>query len=1092
MKKSVQLLSQLIILSFFLNAIQAQADKHIDPSPKYHTHTLSIGKHVSTTFTLNDAQRGFEYGTKILQTCDNKVNDNQDVACKVTVKPGNSMGNFGTTSDGLDIINTQAELDQVMNNNSFFVKVVTDMPGNGTGLCNSSGAIYACATTPGNSIVIVAGLSDELWGEVIIHEFGHTRGLPHRDAPGNPIMHTSTVGNTEVDDNEASKYHNGGIEEGDNRPVDILFLVDDTGSMSEEIDGVKTVINLVLSTATIFLSNSCEWTFQLATFKDNVSPRDPTTDLNVIKAQVAPLFASGGSDCPEASAEALDALKDKVKDGGTIFLITDASPHAGTNIEATAAALKARGVRVFTILSNDCTSASLAGAKIDASNNDNNGIPYSDNHDDNNSKAAMSTLALSPAPTAIEAYSYICQETGGVFAYVPEVNTGLPADKIRYQNIAYNIILGGVVPAITSVQPGKAPLGSTVAITINGSNTHFNDGTTIAFNDPGITISDITVISNTKITATIKVGTAVPLTFKDIETNTILTDGTIEKASGTGVLEVTTAPLTPTILSISPASGKVGDEVAVKITGINTNFDNTSIPYLGSGIIVHNINAISKEELTATLLIQSDAAIGFRNVTVTTGTEIATENVPGPFLVIGSACTVPPVITGIKISEPNAFCNSLQLQPEYTTGSTSGTLNFIWTFDSTVLFSNSPVINLSPKNTDGIYSLIISDANGCASESISYTYQSQNQISSYNLYALEDAIFGEDNIVKGSVGVRQSSGTVAFGKNTKVPSPAFVKANNIVLHKTAVIDNPIKQAASGITLPTPQQYNGNTVGLPVLIAPPGSSQVFGNAMIVYIRENATVKLTGNNYGRIYIEKGAQVTFSSDSVNIQDVWVDEGDRKALTNLHFAANSNIRVAGKIVLRGNCAVNPNGNKVTFYLLDGKYDEEKFLIKGNNVNVTANVYIPKGNLVVTGGNKDSSNMKGLFIAEKVLSVGHNVTWNTYTCIDEPLLTVARTENPSLPVTSTVTFPAPGTSELMVKVLPNPSSNYFSLIIQSERQEKINIRISDITGRVVESKQGILPNSIVRVGNNYSKGIYFAELTQGKERKLVKLIRTN
>ena len=133
--------------------------------------------------------------------------------------------------------------------------------------------------------------------------------------------------------------------------VDIEFVIDDTGSMGEEIGGVRNALTAFLSR---FSEDTCI-VYQLTTYKDDVTQRALTIDLTTIRNQVASLVADGGGDCPEASVQALNSVKDTVRKGGTILFATDASPHAGQNLNAAISALRARGVRVNVLLSGDCS-----------------------------------------------------------------------------------------------------------------------------------------------------------------------------------------------------------------------------------------------------------------------------------------------------------------------------------------------------------------------------------------------------------------------------------------------------------------------------------------------------------------------------------------------------------------------------------------------------------------------------------------------------------------------------------------------------------------------------------------------------------------
>jgi hypothetical protein len=49
-------------------------------------------------------------------------------------------------------------------------------------------------------------------------------------------------------------------------------------------------------------------------------------------------------------------------------------------------------------------------------------------------------------------------------------------------------------------------------------------------------------------------------------------------------------------------------------------------------------------------------------------------------------------------------------------------------------------------------------------------------------------------------------------------------------------------------------------------------------------------------------------------------------------------------------------------------------------------------------------------------------------------------------------------------------------------------MRIVDVSGRIVEQKEGLLPEQVIRIGERYRNGIYFAEIRQGNNIKTIKL----
>lgn len=80
------------------------------------------------------------------------------------------------------------------------------------------------------------------------------------------------------------------------------------------------------------------------------------------------------------------------------------------------------------------------------------------------------------------------------------------------------------------------------------------------------------------------------------------------------------------------------------------------------------------------------------------------------------------------------------------------------------------------------------------------------------------------------------------------------------------------------------------------------------------------------------------------------------------------------------------------------------------------------------------------------------------------------------------------GVGALAVQALPNPAASYFTLVVQGSGTA--TIRVTDAAGRLVESRQGVAANATLQVGHSYQPGVYYAEVVQGKERVVVKLVK--
>lgn len=118
--------------------------------------------------------------------------------------------------------------------------------------------------------------------------------------------------------------------------LDVLFLLDATGSMSDEIDELKDNI-LSMSAQIDALPGSPDVRFGLVHYRDRGDAYitrvvDFTGDVNAFQQQLMGVSANGGGDGPESLNEALhDAIHDvswRVEDTvSLIFLVADAPPH---------------------------------------------------------------------------------------------------------------------------------------------------------------------------------------------------------------------------------------------------------------------------------------------------------------------------------------------------------------------------------------------------------------------------------------------------------------------------------------------------------------------------------------------------------------------------------------------------------------------------------------------------------------------------------------------------------------------------------------------------------------------------------------------
>lgn len=182
-------------------------------------------------------------------------------------------------------------------------------------------------------------------------------------------------------------------------------------------------------------------------------------------------------------------------------------------------------------------------------------------------------------------------------------------------------------PTITSVSTTTLVTGVSAILTLTGTN--FVPGATLAVSGTGISVSEVTVVSGTSITARFTAASDAPLGARTATVTTI--GGT------TAPLALNVNPPVPTLASVSPAQGTRGVAVFVTLTGTNFVAAGTTLSVSGTGITVSAVNVVSSTSLTATFTIDAGADLGAHAVSVTTvggasGTQQFSVRLPAPTL----------------------------------------------------------------------------------------------------------------------------------------------------------------------------------------------------------------------------------------------------------------------------------------------------------------------------------------------------------------------------------------------------------------------------------------------------------------------------
>lgn len=195
-------------------------------------------------------------------------------------------------------------------------------------------------------------------------------------------------------------------------------------------------------------------------------------------------------------------------------------------------------------------------------------------------------------------------------------------------SFAFNVS-GLSFPVLSSLSRAAGAQGTTVNLTLTGSN--FMPASTVAVSGSGVTVSNVSVLSSTQITATLTIAANASATA--IYTLSVATAAGV---SGSLVFDVTPAGSKPTLSSVTPSSGTHGTAVAVVLTGANF-VSGSSIGFSGSGVTVGNIVVSSATSIRATFTLSATATAGVHTFTVTTpsGTSNSlpfTVNTTGPSL----------------------------------------------------------------------------------------------------------------------------------------------------------------------------------------------------------------------------------------------------------------------------------------------------------------------------------------------------------------------------------------------------------------------------------------------------------------------------
>jgi hypothetical protein len=444
--------------------------------------------------------------------------------------------------------------------------------------------------------------------------------------------------------------------------ISIAFVIDDTGSMGQEIAGVRNALQAFIDV--VAAGGGTAPTIQLITFKDNVTTRITSNDLAAVRAVVGTLSASGGDDCPEAGAQALQVAANNISPGGTILFATDASSQPGVNIGAVVGQLRAKGVTLNTVLSGDCSGIPGFAERPNEQTADGStivppvrfvsgggssdfgifpnkpgdddppggppiidpGQPPPDEAGDNAATAAFlqvdaeqvrGLVGLNPD---VADFFRVHLEAGGKYAISASLEAG--------SSVVVALLGTDGTTTLQSVAVGST-IPRQMLFTPDATGNYFVRVTRLGGTDPS---AYRLKVANDPFAF---LDTAVQL-FSTMSSQTggafFVRDDVNSGAAGeyeAALFNIMASTLGPSVLLANSDNLPQGATLAIELVGRGTNWrTGTTVSFEGTGISVVSVSVTSATRLTVLVNVSSTATLGFRNATVSTplggDTEVAT------------------------------------------------------------------------------------------------------------------------------------------------------------------------------------------------------------------------------------------------------------------------------------------------------------------------------------------------------------------------------------------------------------------------------------------------------------------------------------
>ncbi|MEK7992042.1 MAG: hypothetical protein VSS52_013610 [Thiotrichaceae bacterium] len=197
--------------------------------------------------------------------------------------------------------------------------------------------------------------------------------------------------------------------------ADLVILIDDTGSMDEDILGVQRALYQIINELTVADTEGLAMPrIAILTFKDDVTQRVISNDFQRLLSSVTRLNASGGGLCPEASVQAMAEGLNLLKDGGELLLVTDASPHPDTYVSEVLKVMDSKSAVLNVMLSGSCQTEAIVDPLVRESKT---------RRRERIEKTCDNSVGEQVAD-AKSVYGCMVEQTGGLYSWNNAVKTG--------------------------------------------------------------------------------------------------------------------------------------------------------------------------------------------------------------------------------------------------------------------------------------------------------------------------------------------------------------------------------------------------------------------------------------------------------------------------------------------------------------------------------------------------------------------------------------------------------------------------------------------------------------------------------------------